>query len=131
MSLSDCLKCWDTPCTCGHEYKDWKLDRKVELASVVLGIPKAEIYSLCLSYFKEKKMSKVSQVTKKQMHDLFYTAAAPGPFVFETVPYDEWIKFLRRHSPNFKLQVGKVDPEFTKELNRLAQVALTDPLLAD
>ncbi len=20
MSLSDCPKCWDTPCTCGHEW---------------------------------------------------------------------------------------------------------------
>ena len=23
MSLSDCPKCWDTPCTCGHEYESW------------------------------------------------------------------------------------------------------------
>ena len=23
MSLSDCVKCWDTPCRCGHDYKDW------------------------------------------------------------------------------------------------------------
>jgi hypothetical protein len=23
MSLSDCEKCWDTPCTCGHEYRKW------------------------------------------------------------------------------------------------------------
>jgi len=22
--LSDCLKCWDTPCSCGWEYKDYK-----------------------------------------------------------------------------------------------------------
>ena len=23
MSLSDCSECWDTPCMCGHGYKDW------------------------------------------------------------------------------------------------------------
>lgn len=23
MALSDCPKCWDTPCTCGYEYRDW------------------------------------------------------------------------------------------------------------
>lgn len=23
MSLSDCSKCWDTPCTCGEMYKSW------------------------------------------------------------------------------------------------------------
>ena len=21
MSLSDCAKCWETPCVCGHEYE--------------------------------------------------------------------------------------------------------------
>ena len=23
MSLSDCEKCWDTPCMCGYGYRDW------------------------------------------------------------------------------------------------------------
>jgi len=23
MALSDCPKCWNTPCTCGYEYKDY------------------------------------------------------------------------------------------------------------
>jgi len=27
MSLSDCPKCWDTPCTCGYEYKDWSIEQ--------------------------------------------------------------------------------------------------------
>ena len=38
MSLSDCVKCWDTPCTCGYDYKDYSKRRRIELASVVLGI---------------------------------------------------------------------------------------------
>jgi len=25
--LSDCPKCWETPCVCGHEYKGWKEDK--------------------------------------------------------------------------------------------------------
>jgi hypothetical protein len=25
MSLSDCIKCWDSPCTCGWEYRDWSI----------------------------------------------------------------------------------------------------------
>lgn len=28
MALSDCPKCWDTPCTCGYMYKDWT-DEKI------------------------------------------------------------------------------------------------------
>ena len=27
MSLSSCPECWDDPCTCGHEYKDWSDQR--------------------------------------------------------------------------------------------------------
>lgn len=27
MALSDCPKCWETPCACGHEYRDWSIER--------------------------------------------------------------------------------------------------------
>lgn len=27
MSLSDCNYCWETPCTCGHEYTKWRVPR--------------------------------------------------------------------------------------------------------
>ena len=23
MALSDCPKCWDTPCTCGYQYRNY------------------------------------------------------------------------------------------------------------
>lgn len=26
MSLSDCEKCWETPCRCGHGYRNWSVD---------------------------------------------------------------------------------------------------------
>lgn len=35
MSLSDCEKCWNTPCTCGWGYRDWSMERKLELAAVL------------------------------------------------------------------------------------------------
>lgn len=25
MSMSDCEKCWDTPCTCGWDYRYWEV----------------------------------------------------------------------------------------------------------
>jgi len=27
MSLSDCIKCYDTPCECGWEYRGWTVER--------------------------------------------------------------------------------------------------------
>ena len=38
MSMSDCVKCWDTPCTCGYEYRKYSKKYRVQQASVVLGI---------------------------------------------------------------------------------------------
>jgi hypothetical protein len=38
MSMSDCEKCWNTPCMCGYEYRNWTRERRIKLASVVLGI---------------------------------------------------------------------------------------------
>lgn len=36
MALSDCSKCWETPCMCGHGYEDWSVERKEILAKAVL-----------------------------------------------------------------------------------------------
>lgn len=30
MSLSDCPKCWDTPCTCGYMYKGYSIEQLTE-----------------------------------------------------------------------------------------------------
>lgn len=30
MSLSDCPRCWDTPCTCGYEYRNYTEDEAVK-----------------------------------------------------------------------------------------------------
>lgn len=36
MSMSDCSKCWSTPCACGHEYKNYTDDKMVELLQGML-----------------------------------------------------------------------------------------------
>jgi len=36
MALSDCPKCWDTPCRCGYMYKDWQDNSIYELFEGIL-----------------------------------------------------------------------------------------------
>jgi len=37
--MLDCVKCWNTPCTCGYDYRNWSKDFRIKQASVVLGMP--------------------------------------------------------------------------------------------
>ncbi len=38
MGMSDCPKCWETPCACGYEYRDMTRERRIQLAAVILGV---------------------------------------------------------------------------------------------
>ncbi len=35
MAMSDCVQCWETPCMCGHDYKDWDEKKLKELIRVL------------------------------------------------------------------------------------------------
>lgn len=39
MAMSDCPKCWETPCVCGHDYRRLSVERRISLAAAVLGVP--------------------------------------------------------------------------------------------
>ena len=36
--MSDCERCWDTPCTCGYGYRNYTKGLRIKLAAVILGI---------------------------------------------------------------------------------------------
>ncbi len=39
MAMSDCAKCWETPCVCGHDYRGWTVDqlkRQIQMLKSVL-----------------------------------------------------------------------------------------------
>ena len=38
MSMSDCLKCWETPCRCGYDYRDWSSESIEDLRAVLLKV---------------------------------------------------------------------------------------------
>lgn len=35
MALSDCIHCWDTPCTCGWEYRNYSMEALQERVKMV------------------------------------------------------------------------------------------------
>jgi hypothetical protein len=45
MAMSDCAKCWETPCICGHDYKDrseqW-LKEQIAMLQAVLAAKQRE-----------------------------------------------------------------------------------------
>jgi hypothetical protein len=43
MAMSDCEKCWETPCSCGWDYRNWTFSARVSLAAVVLGVSSDEL----------------------------------------------------------------------------------------
>lgn len=57
MALSDCDKCWETPCRCGWEYRDWSVESRIQLAAAVLGLDKEDLQRLYVPDPHPKKNS--------------------------------------------------------------------------
>lgn len=38
MALSDCVKCWDTPCRCGWNYRTWTKDALNEFIKILQNV---------------------------------------------------------------------------------------------
>lgn len=55
MSLSDCSKCWSTPCVCGHEYVDYTLGSRIKLIeSIIDSTPREIEKALVIDYINRK-----------------------------------------------------------------------------
>lgn len=46
MSMSDCLKCWNTPCTCGWDYRNYNKEARLKLAANILGVSISKLTDL-------------------------------------------------------------------------------------
>ena len=66
MALSDCEHCWNTPCTCGWDYRDWKKENRIQLAENILGVDNLELKVAVPENhpMKEKKKSKKKFIKK-------------------------------------------------------------------
>ncbi len=53
MSMSDCIKCWDTPCSCGYDYRHWTKEKRIKQASAVLGVSETYLWNVVRSAVPE------------------------------------------------------------------------------
>lgn len=53
MALSDCEKCWDTPCTCGWDYRNWSKERLEIFIQGVLSMHPKETQKEIIQKIKE------------------------------------------------------------------------------
>ena len=44
MALSDCIKCWSTPCECGHEFKNASNEYKEKLTKSINGYTIKDVF---------------------------------------------------------------------------------------
>ena len=44
MALSDCIECWQTPCECGHEFKDKSRDYKEVMTKSINGFTIKDVF---------------------------------------------------------------------------------------
>lgn len=52
MGMSDCVECWNAPCTCGHDYKDWPLEKLENFASMINKVIESKKPSYKMSNYK-------------------------------------------------------------------------------
>lgn len=69
MGMSDCSKCWDTPCTCGYHYLFWDDKHIDELIAILTKVKKAKKkLGRELSHYPGDRLS--SEEFNKLMKDL-------------------------------------------------------------
>ncbi len=52
--MSDCMQCWNTPCSCGYDYRNMSKQARLKLASVVLGVKVGELQKRFGNYVFQK-----------------------------------------------------------------------------
>lgn len=55
MSLGECPRCWDDPCTCGHEYRNWPRAKKIKLVKAILSSEDMETLLIEIKAESEKE----------------------------------------------------------------------------
>lgn len=65
MSLSDCEKCWNTPCTCGYDYRTWSVKQLEQQIKMLQGVLK----KVRVNGYKEKVGRNINKLIKELNHE--------------------------------------------------------------
>lgn len=59
MSLYECIKCWEYPCTCGYEYKK-RYNNPEEMANYIISI---------LGYRSQEEVNTIIQILNEKINE--------------------------------------------------------------
>lgn len=65
MSLSDCIKCWDTPCRCGYAYRDWPVDQLETFISVLRRVAANRSKQSCTNMEMGNMLSRIQEAIEE------------------------------------------------------------------
>ena len=66
MALSDCEKCWDTPCTCGYRYRNYSDEALAKLIASMLNYKEI---SSCRNILSSVYLDRLNAITLKLEKD--------------------------------------------------------------
>lgn len=65
MSMSDCTKCWNTPCNCGYDYQDYNVEYFSEFIVDILSHKTPEERAQILQKALQNEKLKLPEPKKK------------------------------------------------------------------
>ena len=71
MALSDCIKCWDTPCTCGHEWEKYNKEQLEKHLVMILDVYERKYPNIECS-LKATELKQAIKTHKKDLSQLAF-----------------------------------------------------------
>lgn len=84
MALSDCIKCWDTPCTCGH---DWEF-RSVDYIMDMMKTLESTLNAKGVSFLNETTINALNDTQLEAVYETAGSELSRRGHYFDTIDID-------------------------------------------